>query len=139
MNQSNHAKFARPDLAAPNQPRYSNGMRPTKNGFIIDCAGCAKEFESSGLRCCSTRCETSLSRPKPAKAAKIPKPARLKIVFYTVTPSGHRYWRPSAAYRELGFKSVDCGFDGARDVNRRSNLTLDRRPILTLLSAEYGR
>jgi hypothetical protein len=24
-------------------------------------------------------------------------------------------------------------------VNRRSNLTLDRRPILTLLSAEYGR
>src|SRR5262249_22940101 len=26
-------------------------------GFLIDCAGCGKRFDSTGLRCCSPECE----------------------------------------------------------------------------------
>ena len=40
--------FGKPDLIA---------MRPTKHGFMIRCAACQREFESKGLRCCSTECE----------------------------------------------------------------------------------
>jgi hypothetical protein len=32
-------------------------MRPGVHGFYIRCAGCQKDFESRGLRCCSTACE----------------------------------------------------------------------------------
>jgi hypothetical protein len=32
-------------------------MSPTMHGFKILCDGCGKEFESSGLRACSTDCE----------------------------------------------------------------------------------
>ena len=32
-------------------------MRPGPDGFLIACAHCRKEFNSRGLRCCSTECE----------------------------------------------------------------------------------
>jgi hypothetical protein len=32
-------------------------MRRGPVGWIIECAGCGKEFDSRGLRCCSTDCE----------------------------------------------------------------------------------
>jgi hypothetical protein len=32
-------------------------MKATASGFRISCAGCQKEFESLGLRCCSSGCE----------------------------------------------------------------------------------
>jgi hypothetical protein len=32
-------------------------LRRGTNGFYIRCAGCQKEFESKGLRCCSAECE----------------------------------------------------------------------------------
>jgi hypothetical protein len=32
-------------------------MKPGRHGFHIRCPGCNKEFESTGLRCCSTECE----------------------------------------------------------------------------------
>jgi hypothetical protein len=32
-------------------------MKRTRHGFTIRCAGCQKEFESKGLRCCSSDCE----------------------------------------------------------------------------------
>jgi hypothetical protein len=32
-------------------------MKRTAEGFKIACAGCLKEFESTGLRCCSDACE----------------------------------------------------------------------------------
>jgi hypothetical protein len=35
-------------------------MRPGREGFYIACAHCRKEFESKGLRCCSTDCERGL-------------------------------------------------------------------------------
>jgi hypothetical protein len=28
-----------------------------RHGFLIECAGCSKTFDSRGLRCCSTECE----------------------------------------------------------------------------------
>jgi hypothetical protein len=31
--------------------------RPTRAGYMIRCAGCQREFESKGLRCCSKDCE----------------------------------------------------------------------------------
>ena len=33
------------------------GMKRGSKGFYIDCAHCRKEFESLGLRCCTTECE----------------------------------------------------------------------------------
>jgi hypothetical protein len=27
------------------------------HGFLIDCAGCGRRFDSKGLRCCSPECE----------------------------------------------------------------------------------
>jgi hypothetical protein len=35
-------------------------MRPGRDGFHIRCAHCHREFESKGLRCCSTECERGL-------------------------------------------------------------------------------
>jgi hypothetical protein len=35
--------------------RYS--LRLGKHGFLIDCSGCGRRFDSKGLRCCSTECE----------------------------------------------------------------------------------
>ena len=32
-------------------------LRRTAHGFEIKCAGCGKDFESKGLRCCSDNCE----------------------------------------------------------------------------------
>jgi hypothetical protein len=32
-------------------------LRPGRAGFFINCAGCQREFESLGLRCCSPECE----------------------------------------------------------------------------------
>jgi hypothetical protein len=40
--------FGKPDPIA---------MRPTRAGYMIRCAGCQREFESKGLRCCSKECE----------------------------------------------------------------------------------
>lgn len=34
------------------------------NGFIIACHGCHHEFDSIGLRCCSSECERKLQRKK---------------------------------------------------------------------------
>jgi hypothetical protein len=34
-----------------------------RHGFLIDCAGCGKRFDSKGLRCCSIECERAL-RPR---------------------------------------------------------------------------
>jgi hypothetical protein len=34
---------------------YSLPIGPT--GFLVNCAGCGKRFDSRGLRCCSTECE----------------------------------------------------------------------------------
>jgi hypothetical protein len=39
--------------------RWRDG-RPMKmgpHGFLINCANCGQEFDSKGLRCCSTKCE----------------------------------------------------------------------------------
>jgi hypothetical protein len=44
-----------PDIACT----YLDGRPMAKgvHGFKINCAHCAKEFDSKGLRCCSTECE----------------------------------------------------------------------------------
>jgi endogenous inhibitor of DNA gyrase (YacG/DUF329 family) len=34
-----------------------DGDAPTRDGYVIRCAHCQTEFESTGLRCCSTECE----------------------------------------------------------------------------------
>jgi hypothetical protein len=45
-------------IAGP-APGYmpKQAMRMGRHGFFIDCLHCRKEFESKGLRCCSTECE----------------------------------------------------------------------------------
>jgi hypothetical protein len=48
------------DAGAPYDPagktnRYSLPIGPT--GFLINCLGCGKRFDSRGLRCCSIECE----------------------------------------------------------------------------------
>jgi hypothetical protein len=51
--------------------RYRDGrpMRMGPKGFYIDCAHCRKEFESIGLRCCSTGCERRLNERQKNLAA----------------------------------------------------------------------
>ena len=45
-----------PNYASKSNSRwYSLPMGPT--GFYINCAGCGRQFDSRGLRCCSTDCE----------------------------------------------------------------------------------
>jgi hypothetical protein len=34
-------------------------LRQGKEGFVINCSHCRKEFDSKGLRCCSRECETA--------------------------------------------------------------------------------
>jgi hypothetical protein len=45
-------------------PTYANKTNPRwyslpigKHGFMIECRGCRKTFDSQGLRCCSSKCE----------------------------------------------------------------------------------
>jgi len=51
------------DLFAARDPKFcrkqdgNTPMRRTRYGYAIHCAGCNKEFESRGLRCCSIECE----------------------------------------------------------------------------------
>jgi hypothetical protein len=47
-----------PGADAPYMPKP---MRAGKVGFYIDCADCAKEFESKGFRCCSVKCDRAYS------------------------------------------------------------------------------
>ena len=44
--------------------RSGNRMRPGAKGFVIQCAHCRKEFDSTGLRCCSTECERAYRERK---------------------------------------------------------------------------
>ena len=46
-------------VVAGGDPGYlpKTPMKATASGFKISCAGCQKEFESLGLRCCSSGCE----------------------------------------------------------------------------------
>jgi hypothetical protein len=37
--------------------RAGNPMQRTTAGFVIACGNCHEQFESRGLRCCSTECE----------------------------------------------------------------------------------
>ena len=57
---------------------FDNGVRPYAalvmpfdlpkgpNGFLIACLGCQREFDSIGLRCCSSECERKLQKRKTA-------------------------------------------------------------------------
>ena len=42
-----------------------------RHGFLIDCAGCGKRFDSKGLRCCSPACERSLGDRRKTERLKI--------------------------------------------------------------------
>jgi hypothetical protein len=46
-------------VVAGGNPGYlpSTPMRQAQEGWYITCAGCGREFESTGLRCCSADCE----------------------------------------------------------------------------------
>jgi hypothetical protein len=49
-------------LVAGGNPGYlpSTPMRRGQEGWYITCPGCQREFESTGLRCCSAQCERRL-------------------------------------------------------------------------------
>jgi hypothetical protein len=82
-------------------------MKRTTGGFKINCAHCATEFESDGLRYCSLKCESECCKPKNKR--KTPPPSRIPC--YVVEATGKAYWRPSRVLRRLGFKTVALGFD----------------------------
>jgi hypothetical protein len=47
-------------LEAPARSRLGRdgrSMEMGRHGFLINCANCGQEFDSQGLRCCSTKCE----------------------------------------------------------------------------------
>jgi hypothetical protein len=43
----------------PTLKRATMTLRSGSRGFYVKCAGCQKDFESKGLRCCSSDCERS--------------------------------------------------------------------------------
>jgi hypothetical protein len=45
------------DPLAGSQQRSRGIKRRGSSGWIIECVGCGKEFDSKGLRCCSLECE----------------------------------------------------------------------------------
>lgn len=47
----------RPAVAPAIDNSLRNRLKKEPKGFYIKCAHCRKEFESHGLRCCSTECE----------------------------------------------------------------------------------
>lgn len=47
-------------IAGPPPGRMPKAMRMGRHGFYIACLHCKREFESKGLRCCSTECERGL-------------------------------------------------------------------------------
>jgi hypothetical protein len=47
-------------IAGGNAGHLPKPMRMGRHGFMINCAGCGHEFDSQGLRCCSTKCEHKL-------------------------------------------------------------------------------
>jgi predicted nucleic acid-binding Zn ribbon protein len=100
--------------------REPRNMRATKNGFAINCAHCAAEFESRGLRCCSPKCEAELSKPVTKRKQRRP-----DIPYYSIRSTGHGYWQPKAALRGLGFRSVDCGFDSPEAWAKAERLNMD--------------
>jgi predicted nucleic acid-binding Zn ribbon protein len=82
-------------------------MRRGRNGFRVRCAHCTAEFESVGQRCCSAKCETEIG-----KRGSNRKQRRPKLPYYSVKLNGRGYWQPSAQLRRIGFRSVDCGYEG---------------------------
>jgi hypothetical protein len=76
-----------PDYASKNNMRwyrYRDGrpMPMGRHGFLIDCAGCGKQFDSKGLRCCSVECERRAREREEAAAvmaeAGIERPVKRK-------------------------------------------------------------
>jgi hypothetical protein len=45
-----------PNYASKNNPRWYS-LPMGKHGFLINCAGCGRQFDSKSLRCCSVECE----------------------------------------------------------------------------------
>ena len=43
-------------------PVITSSLPKGGHGFLIDCAGCHKQFDSKGLRCCSPDCERGYQR-----------------------------------------------------------------------------
>jgi hypothetical protein len=50
-----------PDYASKTNPRWYS-LPMGRHGFLIECWGCGKTFDSKGLRCCSTECERAYRR-----------------------------------------------------------------------------
>ena len=60
----------------PYDPSYADKTNPRwyslpigRHGFLIDCANCKRRFDSIGLRCCSTKCESLFSRKEKRRKA----------------------------------------------------------------------
>jgi hypothetical protein len=58
-------------------PTYANKSNPRwyslpfgRHGFLVDCAGCGRRFDSKGLRCCSPACERSLGERREVERLK---------------------------------------------------------------------
>jgi hypothetical protein len=61
----------------PYDPFYADKRNPRwyslpmgRHGFLIDCAGCGKRFDSKGQRCCSIECERSLGERRQIQRLK---------------------------------------------------------------------
>ena len=62
----------------PHDPRYHTKGNQLwyrlplgREGFLIDCAGCGKRFDSSGLRCCSPPASASLASAGRSTASRL--------------------------------------------------------------------
>jgi hypothetical protein len=56
-----------PHYASKRNPRWYS-LPMGRHGFLIECAGCHKTFDSKGLRCCSVECERAYCKRLEAEA-----------------------------------------------------------------------
>jgi hypothetical protein len=108
------------ELAAVIERDLIRNDKPS-NHDIAACWSCGYTFTYRGRRgdlngnFCSMRCQDWYDAGN-ARGAQDPrlhaKPRRPRLAYYTAKVGGHGHWQPSADLRALGFKSVDCGFDG---------------------------
>jgi hypothetical protein len=63
-----------PAWQPPKAPSY--GLPIGHIGFLVDCCGCGEQFDSRGLRCCSTDCERKFRRKQELDAELADDPFR---------------------------------------------------------------
>lgn len=113
-----------PDYASKNNPIWYS-LPIGQHGFLIECAGCKKSFDSRGLRCCSVDCERDYRRKQELEAELADDPFR--VVKRTCAECGRDLpnWRNG---RRVSTATKFCSDKCRKSAGRRGS---DQNPVLS--------